>query len=242
MSDTKCILEDYRVDKCAGCTSLCPNRIALHGLDGTSGRVGGAGLPSNYRYVTLGNSPARIDQVRIYEMMDKYVDTFKRTTGERVKSFYLWSDEPGTGKTTLAAALLNSWIAVEFLTALKEGRQPPATNSVFLDVNSFQNDYNLAVMTNDDDGIVKVGKMIKKAQMADFAVIDDVGTRSSTEAFTSHVHTIINHRTANDLPTIFTSNLPMAEMINVFDKRIYDRMRDESVEVHFDGESKRGRR
>ena len=104
----KCILSEYRTDKCASCSKLCPHRIALEGLDGNSGRVGNAGLPKDYRGITLANSPVRTSQPAIYELLEKYVGTFG---GGEEKSLYLWSESPGTGKTTTASALISEWIA-----------------------------------------------------------------------------------------------------------------------------------
>src|SRR5699024_1181514 len=125
---------------------------------------------------------------------------------------------------------------------LKAGEQPRQFSAYFLDINELQTAYNLATMTNDDDAMKRIGAKIKRTQDAPFAVIDDVGTRSSTEAFTSYVHAIINHRTSNAMPTVFTSNLPIEEMADVFTQRLYDRMRDQCGVIHFAGTSKRGRR
>src|SRR5690625_2531136 len=112
---TKCILSEYRTDKCASCSNLCPHRIALHGLDGVSGRIGNAGLPDDYRGITLDNSPVRETQAENYEVFEQYVKTFSRGN---IKSLYLWSESPGTGKTTTAAALISEWVAVDYLYAL----------------------------------------------------------------------------------------------------------------------------
>jgi DNA replication protein DnaC len=109
-------------------------------------------------------------------------------------------------------------------------------------VNAFQTDYNLATMTNDEAGMESIRATIKRAQTAPMAVLDDIGVRSASEAFRSYVHAIVNYRTANGLPTVFTSNLPIEEMAVVFDARLYDRMRDMCAVLHFNGESKRGRR
>lgn len=239
-----CILTDYRRDQCAGCSELCPHRISFHGLHGDGGRTAGANIPKDYRHITLKTSPAREGQVRIYATLEKYVATFKRhlSGGERAKSLYLWSESPGTGKTTTAAALLNAWLASEYLHAIKRKEPPQQTNAYFLDVTELQTQYNLATMTRDDEGIERIGAIIKRVQSANFAVLDDVGTRSSTEAFTAYIHAIVNHRTANGLPTVFTSNLPIEDMAKIFDARIYDRMRDQCLVVYFKGESKRGRR
>src|SRR5690625_4187138 len=97
-------------------------------------------------------------------------------------------------------------------------------------------------MTNDDDAMKRIGGRIKRVQGAPFAVIDEIGVRSATEAFRAYVHAVINHRVTSGLPTVYTSNLPMSDMANVFDARLYDRVRDQCAEIHFAGESKRGRR
>src|SRR5690625_3228717 len=234
-----CILEDYRKDKCASCDHLCGHRIALHGLDGNGGRVGAAGLPRDYRYVTLANSPVRESQPEIYATLERYVETFG---GGEEKSLYLWSESPGTGKTTTASALLNAWIAQDYLGAIKRGEQPRQVSGIFFDVNEFQTEYNLATMTNDDDAMKRIGGRIKRVQGAPFAVIDDIGVRGATEAFRAYVHAVINHRVTNGLPTVYTSNLAIKELAEVFDARLYDRIRDQCGVIHFAGESKRGRR
>ena len=234
-----CILSDYRTDNCETCSKLCPHRIALEGLDGKSGRIGNAGLPKDYRGITLANSPSRTNQPAIYELLEKYVATFG---GGEEKSLYLWSKSPGTGKTTTASALISEWIARDYLNALKAGEQPRQVPAIFFDVNDFQTRYNLATMTNDDEGIAKLGREIKRVQDAPFAVLDDIGVRDATEAFRAYLHAIINYRVTNALPTVYTSNLPIEEMATVFDERLYDRIRDQCGVIHFEGTSKRGRR
>src|SRR5690625_2882174 len=236
---SKCILSEYRADKCASCSHICPHRIALHGLDGKSGRIGNAGLPADYRGITLANSPAREGQVKNYEIFERYVETFSRGG---VKSLYLWSESPGTGKTTTASALISEWIARDYLGAIKRGEQPRQFSAYFLDVNALQTSYNLATMTNDDEAMKRIGAIIKRAQDAPFAVIDDIGVRSASEAFRAYVHAVINYRVTEGKPTVYTSNLPIEEMAQVFDERLYDRIRDQCGVIHFDGKSRRGRR
>jgi DNA replication protein DnaC len=97
-------------------------------------------------------------------------------------------------------------------------------------------------MTNDEAGINSIKAVIKRAQTAPFAVIDDLGIRTASEAFRAYVHAIINYRTVNGMPTVYTSNLPIEEMAVVFDQRLYDRVRDQCAVLFFSGESKRGRR
>lgn len=240
MTDNKCILAEYRRDKCANCTAYCSHKIAMSGLGGSGGRTASAGLPRDYRYVTMANSPVRTGQADIYALLDKYVGTFGGDG--RVKSLYMWSANPGTGKTTSACALINAWIARDYLGAIKKGEQPRQFSAVYFDVNEFQTTYNLATMTRDDEAMAKVGERIKRVQDAPFAVLDDIGVRGATEAFRSYLHAVINYRVTNALPTVYTSNLPIEELARVFDDRMYDRIRDQAGVIHFAGKSKRGRR
>lgn len=227
------------------CNRQCGAFIAMHGYSGTGGRIANANTPADYRLLTVANSPARESQAKIYATIEKYVATFDRqfeADSPRIKSLLLWSESPGTGKTTTAIAVLNEWMIAHYLGSLKRNRQAAQTPAVFLDVNSFQTDYNLATMTNDESAMAKIKATILRTQTAPFAVLDDIGVRSASEAFRSYVHAIVNYRTANALPTVFTSNLPIEEMAQVFDARLYDRMRDMCAVLHFGGESKRGRR
>ena len=227
------------------CNKTCGHFIALHGISGTGGRVANANTPIDYRLLTVQTSPARANQTKIYATIEKYVATFERqfeADTARIKSLYLWSESPGTGKTTTAIAVLNEWVIAHYLGSLKRNRQALQTPAVLLDCNEFQTMYNLATMTNDEAEMAKIRATIQRAQQAPFAVLDDIGVRSASEAFRSYVHAIVNYRTANGLPTVFTSNLPIEEMAVVFDARLYDRMRDMCAVLHFDGESKRGRR
>ena len=241
---TKCILERYRRDRCASCTNLCQHYIALHGLDGKSGRLGNAGLPADYRGITLANSPARESQAKIYEVLQRYVDTFGK--GEE-KSLYLWSESPGTGKTTTASALISEWIAKDYLGALKRGKQPRQFSAYFLDVNAWQELYTAFTRPNIPPEVAEKSSRpyyskMERAKTAPFAVYDDIGVRQASDGFRGDLHAIINYRVTNGLPTVFTSNLPIEEMADVFDDRLYDRIRDQCGVIEFGGKSKRGRR
>lgn len=241
----KCILDYRRKGGCASCSNeFCSHRIAMHGLNGAGGRVGAAGAPSDYKYLTLANSPARDGMEALYEVLGKYIKTFGRyfdVDGERIKSFYFYSKNPGTGKTTTAVALMNEFIMSNYLYALSRGEQPMQLPAMYLDMVELQNDYNLATMTNSDEELVAIKEKLRRASRVPFLVMDDVGTRSATESFRNLIHGVINHRATNSLPTVYTSNVPLDEFIRIFDARIYDRARDKCQEIKFSGESKRGK-
>jgi DNA replication protein DnaC len=241
-----CILnERCKFANQAPCNRSCEHYISMHGYSGDGGRMAVAKAPADYRMLTLSTSPARQQQAQIYDTLEKYTATFERqfeVDAERIKSLFLFSESPGTGKTTTAVAVMNEWLIAHYLGSLKRTRQALQTPAYFLDVNAFQTDYNLATMTNDDSAMLEIKATITKAQKAPFAVLDDIGVRSASEAFRAYVHAIINYRTANAMPTIFTSNLPIEDMSLVFDARLYDRMRDMCAVLHFTGDSKRGKR
>lgn len=249
MTKQRCILSDFKTDSCASCDHLCAHRIALHGLNGDGGRIANANLPSEYRNITLANSPAKEGQAKIYEGIEVYAESITRhlNGGERAKSLYLWSENPGTGKTTTASALINAWIARDYLTALRDGRQPQQRPAYFLDVNAWQELYTGFTRPNVPNEIAERNsrpyyQRMEHARTAPFAVLDDIGVRAASDGFRGDLHAVINYRVTNGLPTVYTSNLALKEMADVFDARLYDRIRDQCGEIHFAGESKRGRR
>ena len=224
--------------------NTCASWIALHGLTGDGGRAGAANLPEDYRLVTLANSLARAEQAQAYKLLDQYVATFERqfdAESERIKSLYLYSESPGTGKTTSAAALINAWLVEHYLGSLKRNRQALQQPAYFLDVNELQTKYNLATMTSDEKELDEVKRTMRRCMDVPFLVMDDCGIRTASESFKSIVHAIINARTTGAKPTVFTSNLPIEDMAKAFDARLYDRMRDMCLDIHFYGESKMGR-
>lgn len=225
------------------CTPLCESFIRM------SGRIQAADVPSDYRLVTLQTSPVRDDQPEVYRTMDAYTATFQRqfeNGSKRIKSVYLYSADPGTGKTTTAAALLNEWMIVQFVGAAKRGQQPPHSPAYFLDVNRMQTVYNRMILSIGDEAkkpfADEFNRMLDRAQKTPFVVMDDIGVRDASDAFRAYVHDVINYRVTNALPTVYTSNVRINELKRVFDSRLADRVRDMCVEIEFSGKSKRGMR
>lgn len=236
-NETKCPLSSVcnQAGKLPQCTTQCTPYIAI------TRRYTSTGLPIDYQNITLSNSTAKEEQSHIYDRLSIYVKSFTMNN-VRVKNLYLVSDSPGTGKTTTAAALINEYIRRRFMYYVKQKLEVPQELALFLDLTEWQNKYNLATMSKDGDAMESIKDDIIRYSGIEFLVIDDIGVRSSTEAFRGYVHTIINTRVANGRPTVFTSNVSMKKLANIFDSRLYDRVRDQCIEMTFDGESKRGRR
>jgi DNA replication protein DnaC len=254
-NEKRCLLSN--MCKFAGterCNNNCIPFVSMHGTSGNTGRVGMAEIPDEYRLVTLDNSPARHEQAVNYERLrSAYIPTFKRqlneveTPKDRIKNIYLYSKEPGTGKTTTACALLNEWMRHHYVLSIKAGRQPEQVPGYFLDVNEWQTLYNQF----NRDGIPREIKeeasaeyyrKMNLAKTAPFVVLDDVGVRSATDGFRGDLHSVINHRVSRKLITVFTSNVEIKDLMQVYDPRLYDRIRDLTLIMDFKGASKRGKR
>lgn len=243
---SKCVLSDRcTVANGKSCNFQCPHFIA------TNSRLRASGVPADYRLVTVANSPARASQPAVYKSVDAYVKTFERqfddVPGDRIKSLYLYSASPGTGKTTTASAILNEYLTQHYIGSLQRSRQALQQPAYMLDVNAWQtlfNEFNRSNIPADigEEASRQYYRQMQSAKTAPFAVLDDIGVRNATEAFRGDLHAVINARVTNGLPTVYTSNLPLAEMERVFDARLYDRMRDQCAELVFVGGSKRGMR
>lgn len=223
--------------------------LQLFGLSGESGKFGSAKIPLEYNDIFLFNSPAAESQSKTYATLERYVKTFRKyflnPEEEAIKNIYLWSAEKGNGKTSTAAALLNEFMFTSWKASVKLKAAVPQPPAYFMDVNSFQTLYNRFTRQGispeiTEEASKKYYDEMDLAKNAPFIVMDDIGVRSASEAFRADLHEIINYRMVKNLPTIYTSNLPIEAMKEVFDERLYDRMRDKAVVLKFTGESKRG--
>lgn len=251
MRNFKCLLHGAHKGECNTVNPIC---VAMNGVSGNGGRVGVASVPKDYKFTTLTNSPVRSNQTKIYTALDEYVKTFGRqfdgdieTPRERIKNLYLFSEETGTGKTTTASAILNEWLIRHFVGSVKRGKNPLQQPAYFLDVNEWQTLYNEFNRQNVPNDVAETAsreyyRRMKLATSTPYAVLDDIGVRSATEGFRGDLHSVINARTTNHLPTVYTSNIPITELATVFDQRLYDRVQDLCIELYFTGTSKRGKR
>lgn len=258
---SKCLLRN--LDGKDLCAPTNPLYVGLHGTNGKGGRVGVAGIPRDYDGVLLADSPAREAQTTTYTKLEAYVKSFDkhfedtvealRAEGKtddeiQIKSLYFWSESPGTGKTTTAVAVLNEWILRTYIGYLKRKQTPPQRLGYFLDVNELQREYNAFSRPMVPEETAKPAAKryydaLERGKQTPFVVLDDMGMRNVTDAFRGDLHDVVNHRVMNEMPTIYTSNLTIKELATVFgEARLADRISDMTLSIHFEGESKRGKR
>lgn len=257
---TPCLLR--HLGKPELCEPTSSAYLALHGYSGAGGRIGSARIPKEYAGLLLQDlTELSTENAKVSSALDAYKKSFDKqfrdvqekhlSDGQsrnqvRVKSVYLWSESPGTGKTTVACALLQEYLLANFLGNVKRGQTPPLAPVYFLDVNDWQTDYNgfNRKMVDEETAMAfssRYYRAMEKAKHAELVVLDDIGVRASTDGFRGDLHAVINHRVTKGLPTIYTSNIPISELPDIFgEQRLADRIRDMTKEIHFEGDSLRG--
>lgn len=251
----ECILRGLRKNKtCDGCPPTCPYYISVHGYEGVGGRLSKANIPTEYQPFLIGDNPVRETQIVLYRSLDKYVESFakmfdeeRRGVSQFIKNVYLYSEAVGTGKTATAAALANEFMARHFIGNMQRNITPSEHAVYFLDCAAFQQLYTQFTRPNipreiAEEASGKYYRIMELAKKSEFVVMDDIGVREATDGFRGDLHTIVNHRYTTKRPTVYTSNIPMQELTDVFDSRFYDRIRDLTFEYTFVGESMRGNR
>lgn len=260
-NERNCILRN--VCKNAGtdgvCTTRCDYYVVLHGGGGMSTL---AYMDVDYRLTTIKESPAyRERRIKLGEQeqalkcfVDDYVTTFSRQFdphGRQISSLYLFSEKTGTGKTEIACAIGNEFIMANYFGAHKRGLKPHMRPVYFLQFNSLQTKYNKANRRNSTGSAAELAsdeyyKLLDIAFDVPLLIIDEIGLREPTTGFRGDAQDLINYRTSNRLPTIYTSNVPIEELAEMYDDanspRFMDRVRDMCVEIEMLGESARGLR
>lgn len=188
-------------------------------------------IPDRYKSVLLADLHV-VKQSKFKE----YVGSFK---GNEITNIYIHGECTGTGKTTSAVALANEFVVTYLIKRLQGNVVENSYPIYFLDANEWQTLYNAFNRPNVAERTAKITSneyydRMEIASKAELLIIDDVGVRASTEGFRGDIHKLINDRISNKSITVFTSNLPIEDMASIYDKRLYDRLREDCLVVSYE--------
>lgn len=259
-----CLLRET-CEKASSCHSPCGAFIQVQGLNGDGGKQHDAGIPSEYKQTMLSTSRCRVDQSHVYKNLEGWehperghiqgwTETFKKAFNvkrndkeNRLKDLFFYSKETGTGKTESASALANEFLVYAYMRSIMLKDPNSFAHPVyFMDMTKLQSLYlksNRGGTPQDvrEEASATYYGMISKAKKSRLVVFDEMALRDVSEAFRGDIHELINHRTVENLTSIYTSNVPLKEMLDIYDQRLYDRIRRYTIEFNFLGESKRGK-
>lgn len=119
---------------------------------------------------------------------------------------------PGNGKTHLAVAIIRELV--------KELKINGSKDCVFITVP----DLLLEIRSTFREESSSEKEIVEKYSSVPYLVLDDIGAEKSTEWSITTLYLIIDRRTSEELPTIYTTNLSLEEIDTKLSSRIASRM------------------
>ena len=219
--------------KSSHCHDLCFPFRKAHGESGDSGIIGLAGVPKKYKTSNVTNLPIKDDNPDVYEVVLDICENIEDFIDEGV-GLFLYSipdkDNPrgtGTGKTTSALTILNTYLQKRMIQHVKHERDITELPGLFVKASKLQNMFNSQFRgrkEEQEEASSKFYRMKKQMIKTDLLVIDDIALRNSTEAFTNELYEIIDERVTEERATILTSNESIETLGNVLSEQIRSRI------------------
>lgn len=157
------------------------------------------------------------------EQLIKYAQEFKK--GQKRKGLFL-TGKPGTGKTSMIAAVCNDLLARGF-------------NCLFITFSALMEKFTKYSYENNGDIFPLLMWLVK----FDFIVLDDIGRENYTDRRKEIAYRIIDIILNYEVPAAFTANPEMVARLKKIDDwgAMLDRLKDICAkQIVFKGESKRG--
>ncbi len=148
---------------------------------------------------------------------------------ESGNNLYLFSENPGNGKTSWTFRLARSYIEASWF---KKELTPIV---LFISVPKFL----LELKANIEKKSSYIEHILSYVKTCDLVIWDDIGSKAGTEFEISYLLSIIDERLLNKKSNIYTSNLNKDELHNLLGDRVYSRVYNYSTCVEFFGKDKR---
>lgn len=163
----------------------------------------------------------KTDTSPIKTVIDSFFAEF-RTWQQNGKGLFLWSKEPGSGKTFLACCLAKS-VMMKYNLRFRFITAPDYIDKV-------AEGYDI----KKQGGFTDPSQIFRECELL---VLDDIGAQMSKEWHQTELFKLINYRMNNGLPTIYTANYE-AGKLNI-DERAKSRIINTSIAIHMPEESVR---
>jgi len=225
------------------CSLKCFPYTLMHGVEGKTGLWKARNVPKKYENVGAHNLP-QITPASTRATMLRYMDNcMKHVTNGTGMFLYSVADKSnplgtGTGKTTSACAIVNTYLQKRTLLHLTGGAKITNNPALFLKMADFQNTYNSQFRgTFEQQALASENYYFFKERMkkVELLVIDDIAVRNATEAFLNECYEIIDHRVTEEKATIYTSNVDLKELPRILGERIVSRIIGSTFAYPFNG-------
>ena len=161
-----------------------------------------------------------VDISKYKEIVFNFFDNYKEWKNKG-KGLYLWSKEPGSGKTFLACCLARSTMMKHNIPRMR-----------FVTVIDYIDKVGESYDIKKNGGFLDPSKVFREC---DLLILDDIGAQVSKEWQQQEIFKLVNQRIQDGNITIFTSNMPV-EKLNV-DERAKSRIMSSTIQLHMPEES-----
>lgn len=238
-----CKLKD-RCKRGEKCGLPCYPYAVLYGSKGNGGYWNSKNTPKKYGDLTQKDLPIEGDNPSAYKLICKYIKGILNYVKEESTGLYLFSVPnsknllgTGTGKTTTACIILNEYLLARVVDILQKAELVDDI-AFFVRLPEFQSRYNeqfrgsINSQKSASNSFYSTKKRMKQTELL---VIDDIAIRDCTEAFKNEIYDIVDYRANEELTTIYTSNIPLNGLSEVFGERIASRIEGMTIPVGFTG-------
>lgn len=222
----RCWAETYCKKRAQGeeCSEYCTAYVLLEALYTQSG------MPKRYQYPqTLAICP---QDAAAYQKVKEYKDNVV----ERVEAgdgLYLWGQQTGTGKTSLACVIMNEYFRKKAFSSNLE------CLGLYLHVPTFLEAWRMS--QNDPDRREEMEILVQNALTAKLVIWDDIGAERPSEWVRERLLTVLDRRTGEMLANIFTSNLSVEQLSSAdrLGQRFGSRVTGCTEQIQFKGVDRR---